>query len=1155
MSLFGNTPTKTISSSMFQTPLLHVPTKHTDDVDFAPAFRQYIVSAYAEDPDTHAAAIAALNRARQDIRGCGKDITGRDILYRYYGQLELLDLRFPIDGKTVTILFNWYDAFTSKQVSQYSIAYEKASVIFNIAATCSSIGALQNRFDLAGLKVAFNYFQASAGLFQYINDNFLHPPSVDMSRNSVKCLGELMLAQAQECFLEKVLIEKKQGLLVAKLAAQIALVYSTVLDGFGNPSLKGQFDKSWFDLVKIKSNHFQALAHYHKSIQLETENQYGELTAHATAADTIATNNIKLAEQFVSAFPSFTVSKEIASTAATTTSGQKTSDATAVLDMAKSLAKIVGERKQTAIKDNELIYHATVPDMAALPPIEKLNAVKPIPFADLCTNGRADISLIIGRDIFQALVPLSVHESSSLYSEEKAKLLRGEQDRVKEADADLQVTFDSLNMVPTLNRLKNFLRADPHTSDTLDINIPKTIIEACNTVRAEETDRTKIDYILSLINASKIKSDTTLSELAMLLDKEQYECETNRVKYMDQWTMEPSFKLVAKHRKDLREYCESSEKAKETDKVMMKQIEGIQGFLALFTCSIKELEKNLADAVVSAGGSSMAAASTGSSQNISLLDECIDGTPSSDGLGALGEQIVLEKIDGILQRLRALKKARSDLVEDLKQKLHNDDVSSLLLLNKGREQHIFQTELFKFRPLQSKIDSNLESHAGLLKDVTNEFHKLLKSSQAMKVLDLRENKRNQLISQWSKQFGLYKEIKSGLAKGIEFYKDLETKVGELRELVVGFVNRRSSEVAALIKLIDSTQAEKGQAVLKEQLRQLSVSENSQASIGHGVPGSTGLQQGQYLQYQATPPPPAVSSAVSTTAYQTPLNLQQQPPPYQTLLTQQSPTASYSAPPQQQQRSHIPFSSTTNHTGSAPSSQYPLQQQGYQHPPPHFTSESNTGYPSQPQYPSQQPQYQQPNGYITSDPSLGAEYRQFIPPQQPIHSAATLPPPLAPPKLSLLSTPQPTVSIYQNTSRQGPPPPPIPTQYQQHAASYFPQSIPVGNASGGSYASQLPQQGHTQPSITNVRNESNYSQFQYTSQSPQLHQQPYQPVISSPSVPYGGSFNQGSVQHPQPGQHMNGQYAFQSNESLGYASQPNQQTGQPPSHYNPPPSLI
>jgi hypothetical protein len=43
------------------------------------------------------------------MRGAGKDsAAGRDLLYRYYGQLELLDLRFPVDENHIKISFTWY---------------------------------------------------------------------------------------------------------------------------------------------------------------------------------------------------------------------------------------------------------------------------------------------------------------------------------------------------------------------------------------------------------------------------------------------------------------------------------------------------------------------------------------------------------------------------------------------------------------------------------------------------------------------------------------------------------------------------------------------------------------------------------------------------------------------------------------------------------------------------------------------------------------------------------------------------------------------------------------------------------------------------------------------------------------------------------------
>ena len=73
-----------------------------------------------------------------------------------------------------------------------------------------------------------------------------------MSRDSIKTLTELSLAQAQECFLERITTgEKKKGNLVSKLCSQLAFMYSNISDGFNLESVKGQFDKAWVELVKV----------------------------------------------------------------------------------------------------------------------------------------------------------------------------------------------------------------------------------------------------------------------------------------------------------------------------------------------------------------------------------------------------------------------------------------------------------------------------------------------------------------------------------------------------------------------------------------------------------------------------------------------------------------------------------------------------------------------------------------------------------------------------------------------------------------------------------------------------------------------------------------------------------------------------------------
>lgn len=88
-------------------------------------------------------------------------------------------------------------------------------------------------------------------MFTYINENFLHAPSTDLSRDCVKTLINIMLAQAQEVFLEKQIADGKKSGMLAKLAAQAGLLYSQAVDGCQENATKGVFDKLWTTVVLV----------------------------------------------------------------------------------------------------------------------------------------------------------------------------------------------------------------------------------------------------------------------------------------------------------------------------------------------------------------------------------------------------------------------------------------------------------------------------------------------------------------------------------------------------------------------------------------------------------------------------------------------------------------------------------------------------------------------------------------------------------------------------------------------------------------------------------------------------------------------------------------------------------------------------------------
>lgn len=89
-------------------------------------------------------------------------------------------------------------------------------------------------------------------MFTYINENFLHAPSSDLSRDTVKTLIGIMLAQAQEVFLEKQIADQKKVGLLAKLASQAATLYAQAIEGVTENVQKTIFEKVWLLMVQVR---------------------------------------------------------------------------------------------------------------------------------------------------------------------------------------------------------------------------------------------------------------------------------------------------------------------------------------------------------------------------------------------------------------------------------------------------------------------------------------------------------------------------------------------------------------------------------------------------------------------------------------------------------------------------------------------------------------------------------------------------------------------------------------------------------------------------------------------------------------------------------------------------------------------------------------
>lgn len=261
-------------SSSQLVPMIPLGLKETKEINFTEPFKDFILEHYSEDSERYEEAIKEFSNTRQAVRTPTRDQAGIGLLFEYYNLLYFVDRRFFPPRRSMGIYFIWFDSLTGVPSTQKTVAFEKASILFNIAALYTQIGAKQDRLTGSGLERAVDNFLRAAGMFRYIKDNFSNAPSMDLAPETLEMLTQLMLAQARECLFEKLILTQveKPGidvcLDVAQEAAKVSEVYQQVHRVISQPPVKDYVPFSWISLLRVKAEHYRALAHHYVGVGL-----------------------------------------------------------------------------------------------------------------------------------------------------------------------------------------------------------------------------------------------------------------------------------------------------------------------------------------------------------------------------------------------------------------------------------------------------------------------------------------------------------------------------------------------------------------------------------------------------------------------------------------------------------------------------------------------------------------------------------------------------------------------------------------------------------------------------------------------------------------------------------------------------------------------
>jgi archaellum component FlaC len=380
----------------------------------------------------------------------------------------------------------------------------------------------------------------------------------------------------------------------------------------------------------------------------------------------------------------------------------------------------------------------------------------------------------------------------------------------------------------------------------------------------------------------------------------------------------------------------------------------------------------------------------------------------------VAEQI--SRVESILKKLNLVKRERAQVLKDLKDKVHNDDISNVLILNKksitGQESQLFEAELEKFRPHQNRLLQANHKQTALMKELTKTYGDLLQDKRVRAEQSKYEGitrQRNSVMARYKKIYDSFNSLRSGITQAQTFYSEMTETVDSLRKNVDTFINNRRSEGAQLLGQIEREKASgtaDHEEREREKLRQLmerlstepkppSVPPPSSATGPAKAKSPPPPVKAPVYPTNIAPPkasphfPPAVPQQHGTPVSHSPSPYGQYMPPGTgvSYLPSQNfqqgaaaplsegynpmaypiPASSMSPPPSQPFYSPTPTPFYTSPTPPVPSSQY--MPQGYVPPPPPPRPQQTTYAPSTGPFPSG------PGGYAQARPYGSSQHHK------------------------------------------------------------------------------------------------------------------------------------------------------------------------------------
>ncbi|KAF8910637.1 BRO1-like domain-containing protein [Gymnopilus junonius] len=710
--------------------LLSIPFKRTYPVEIKEATRKYIFDQGGAHPDEFKEDIRTWQELRKDGVGGVVHDNRLESSLLYHAQLVSILTKLPTD---IQLSISYAPAFSPAAIpiTLRNLLFERASVLFNLAALYSQLGAAQDRSAAEGIKRAATSYQQAAGTLAYLHSSVLpklaYTPDdeeipLDLSSDFIKGLEWLMLAQAQECTWQLAKISQYRNSLIAKIATAASSVYHSAMNTFreANPSVKSFLPSDWLPHIETKEHHFAAVAEYRESMVEYEASRYGGELGRLEKAQLEAKKAYEVA--------------------------RRGKISAAVLQDAQSLLETVKKSESRARRDNDLIYHQDVPAPSALSPIQETRLV-----TSTVPKGLLNPESVIGtrHQLFSQLAGWGAREAVNIYNHRKQNLV---QERIADIAQELQDQVDEelrrLNLPSALEALER------------PIGLPPSLLQKAEEVRLEDGPA-KIEASVDDVKRLAHQDLQILDEALDILDSEASEDETARkdLGLSRLKSHEANIELIEKANR----YRSILTQAAESDELVRQKWDEWEESITELTLDEATLE-----------------ASVPSSTGTSTAQLSPQGKQTRQHARALRAK---------LEELETLRQDRDQLVHRAKSLAAADDIQARIMkaasgferlanVTPDMFEDISDEELSKFDKFLVEMGEMERRQQDIVAEIQNLNKQFLDSRKGDPVIKDRENALQALDLAYFR----YREITRNLDEGFKFYNDLAGILIQFKEV-------------------------------------------------------------------------------------------------------------------------------------------------------------------------------------------------------------------------------------------------------------------------------------------------------------------------------------------------------------------------------------